>query len=194
MKKQPAANKMWGGHYSTGPAEIMARINECLDIDKRLYAQDIAGSLAHAQMLGDCGILSAKDVKAIQKGLRQILAEIENGKFVFKTELEDVHMNVESRLAELIGDAAGRLHTARSRNDQVAVDFIDHFKASDTTTPAAAFLDRVRQNDELLPDRHSNAIRRIKMVTTRRRFGIRADQNRPPSRTDLDSDFIPPDQ
>ena len=123
MKKQPAANTMWGGHYSTGPAEIMARINECLDVDVRLYAEDIAGSLAHAQTLGDCGILSGKDVKAIQKGLRQILGEIESGAFTFKSELEDIHMNVESRLAELIGDAAGRLHTARSRNDQVAVDF-----------------------------------------------------------------------
>ncbi|MDD3182108.1 MAG: argininosuccinate lyase [Alphaproteobacteria bacterium] len=122
MKKPSSSNPMWGGHYSQGPAEIMAQINECLDTDKRLYAQDIEGSLAHAQMLGDCGILSAKDVKAIQKGLRQVLKEIENGTFVFKTELEDVHMNVENRLAELIGDAAGRLHTARSRNDQVAVD------------------------------------------------------------------------
>ncbi|MGE4350902.1 MAG: argininosuccinate lyase [Bdellovibrionales bacterium] len=123
MKKTSTSNPMWGGHYSQGPAEIMAQINECLDIDKRLYAQDIEGSLAHAQMLGECGILTGKDVKAIQKGLRQILKEIESGQFLFKTELEDVHMNVESRLAELIGDAAGRLHTARSRNDQVAVDF-----------------------------------------------------------------------
>jgi len=100
----------------------MARINECLAIDKRLYAEDIAGSLAHAQMLGDCGILSAKDVKAIQKGLKQVLKEIEGGTFTFKSELEDIHMNVEQRLADLIGDAAGRLHTARSRNDQVATD------------------------------------------------------------------------
>jgi argininosuccinate lyase len=122
-KKTPSANAMWGGHYRSGPAEIMARINECLDIDKRLYAEDIAGSLAHAQMLGNCSILSNKDVKAIQKGLKQILVEIESGSFVFKPELEDIHMNIESRLAELIGDAAGRLHTARSRNDQVAVDF-----------------------------------------------------------------------
>lgn len=117
-----AANKMWGGHFTNGPAELMAKINECIEIDKRLYAEDIAGSRAHADMLAKCGILSAKDNVAIKKGLTAILSEIENGKFIFKTELEDVHMNVEHRLSELIGEAAGRLHTARSRNDQIATD------------------------------------------------------------------------
>jgi argininosuccinate lyase len=117
-----AANAMWGGHYKQGPAGVMARINECLDADKRLYDEDIAASQAHAAMLRACGIISAKDERAIQKGLTAIRREIESGKFKFKVALEDVHMNVESRLAELIGEAAGRLHTARSRNDQVATD------------------------------------------------------------------------
>jgi argininosuccinate lyase len=124
MAKKPekTANKMWGGHYAKGPAAIMARISDSIEIDKRLYAEDIAASQAHAAMLGACGIISANDAKAIQKGLDAIRAEIKGGKFQFKAELEDIHMNVEARLAEMIGDASGRLHTARSRNDQVAVD------------------------------------------------------------------------
>ena len=125
MKKAPSsapsANKMWGGHYASGPAEIVARISDCLDVDERLYAEDIAASQAHAAMLGAQGIISAKDAKDIQRGLKQILKEIEDGTFVFMAELEDIHMNVEARLSAIIGDAAGRLHTARSRNDQVAV-------------------------------------------------------------------------
>jgi argininosuccinate lyase len=114
---------MWGGHYASGPAAVMSKINACIEVDKRLYVEDILASRAHADMLGSCGILKPKDVKAIQKGLTQIEKEIESGKFVFVEELEDVHMNIEARLRENIGDAAGRLHTARSRNDQVAVDF-----------------------------------------------------------------------
>jgi argininosuccinate lyase len=118
-----AANPMWGGHYAAGPAAIMAEINASIDVDRRMYAQDIRASQAHAKMLGAQGILAAKDVKAIIKGLSQIKAEIDADQFAFSAALEDVHMNVESRLRELIGDAAGRLHTARSRNDQVATDF-----------------------------------------------------------------------
>ena len=117
------ANPMWGGHFVAGPAAIMAEINASIDVDKRLYAQDIRASKAHAAMLGAQGILSAKDVKSIVKGLDAILQEIEAGTFIFSKELEDVHMNIEARLKEKIGDAAGRLHTARSRNDQVATDF-----------------------------------------------------------------------
>ncbi len=101
----------------------MEQINASIDIDKRLYAQDIAGSKAHARMLGACGILSTQDEQAIQSGLDQILAEITSGQFTFRRDLEDIHMNIETRLKELIGEAAGRLHTARSRNDQVATDF-----------------------------------------------------------------------
>ncbi len=116
-------NPLWGGHYSQGPAAIMATINASIDIDRRLYAQDIAASKAHAAMLAAKGILSGRDAKAIANGLDKIQSEIENGAFTFTRELEDVHMNIESRLRDLIGDAAGRLHTARSRNDQVATDF-----------------------------------------------------------------------
>ncbi len=117
------ANPMWGGHYAQGPSVIMAEINASIDVDKRLYAHDIRASKAHAKMLGAQGILSGKDVKAITKGLDAIQEEIEDGTFVFSTALEDVHMNIEANLKEKIGDAAGRLHTARSRNDQVATDF-----------------------------------------------------------------------
>ena len=116
-------NKMWGGRFATGPAEIMEEINASIGFDRRLYAQDIKASLAHAKMLGAKGIISAADVEAITAGLVTIRAEIEEGRFTFSRALEDIHLNIESRLKALIGDAAGRLHTARSRNDQVAVDF-----------------------------------------------------------------------
>jgi len=116
------ANKMWGGRFSTPPAEIMEQINASIDYDRRLYAQDIQGSLAHAAMLAKTGIISETDAKDISQGLEQIGREIEAGDFTFSRALEDIHMNVEDRLKSLIGDAAGRLHTARSRNDQVATD------------------------------------------------------------------------
>jgi argininosuccinate lyase len=119
----PPANAAWGGRFAGGPAEIMERINASIDFDKRLFAEDIAGSKAHCAMLVRQKILDAKDGEAIAAGLEQILGEIVAGKFVFKRAQEDIHMNVEQRLAELIGPAAGRLHTARSRNDQVATDF-----------------------------------------------------------------------
>jgi len=127
-------NKMWGGRFASGPSEIMEEINASIGYDKRLYNQDILGSIAHAEMLVDAGILSKSDCKKIISGLKQIQKEIETDQFTFSRQLEDIHMNVESRLREIIGDAAGRLHTARSRNDQVATDFklyvrdtIDHF-------------------------------------------------------------------
>ena len=113
---------MWGGHYARGPAQAFAAINPSIEVDKRLYAQDIEGSIAHACMLAKQKIISAKDCSAIEKGLRQIQREIETDIFPFSTALEDIHMNIEARLKTLIGDAAGRLHTARSRNDQVATD------------------------------------------------------------------------
>jgi len=118
-----AASSMWGGRFAGGPAAIMQRINASIDFDKRLYAQDIRGSKAHCRMLVKQGILTQADGDAILAGLDTVLAEIEAGSFPFSMALEDIHMNVESRLAELIGEAAGRLHTARSRNDQVATDF-----------------------------------------------------------------------
>ena len=114
---------MWGGRYAAGPAEIMERINASIDFDRRLYAQDIAGSKAHCRMLVDRAIISADDGNAILTGLDAILKDIEAGNFEFKTALEDIHMNIEAALAERIGEPAGRLHTARSRNDQVATDF-----------------------------------------------------------------------
>ncbi len=117
------ANPMWGGQFSRAPAEIMAEINASIGVDKRLYAQDIKGSIAHARMLAKQSIISAADAKAIIGGLQTILKDIENGRFAFQESLEDIHMNIEAALAERIGDAAGRLHTARSRNDQVATDF-----------------------------------------------------------------------
>ena len=117
------SNRMWGGRFAAAPDALMERINASIGFDKVLYAQDIAGSIAHARMLGDAGILSGTDVTAICGGLAAIRDEIESGNFDFKAELEDIHMNIEARLTDMIGDAAGRLHTARSRNDQVATDF-----------------------------------------------------------------------
>jgi argininosuccinate lyase len=124
------SNKMWGGRFSEHPDAIMEEINASIDFDRHLYRQDIAASKAHAAMLAKQGILTGTDAAAIAKGLDTILAEIEAGKFTFKRALEDIHMNVESRLAELIGPAAGRLHTARSRNDQVATDFRLYVRAT----------------------------------------------------------------
>jgi argininosuccinate lyase len=117
------SNKMWGGRFTSGPGAIMEEINASIDFDRHLYRQDIAASKAHAEMLAKQGIITADDAKKIAHGLDTILSEIEAGKFSFKRALEDIHMNVESRLSELIGEAGGRLHTARSRNDQVATDF-----------------------------------------------------------------------
>jgi len=114
---------MWGGRFSASPAEIMEEINASIGFDKRLAPQDIRASKAHAAMLADAGIIAPEDAKAIIKGLDQVAAEIDSGKMAFSRALEDVHMNVESRLKEVIGTPAGRLHTARSRNDQVATDF-----------------------------------------------------------------------
>src|SRR6202161_3809622 len=117
------SNKMWGGRFSSGPDPLMEEITASIDFDRQLYRQDIAASKAHAAMLAKSGIITAQDAKQIAHGLDTILSEIEAGKFTFKRALEDIHMNVESRLGELIRRAAGRLHTARSRNDQVATDF-----------------------------------------------------------------------
>jgi argininosuccinate lyase len=117
------SNKMWGGRFADSPDAVMEEINASIDFDRHLYRQDIAASKAHAAMLGKQGIITADDAAQITQGLDTILLEIESGKFSFNRALEDIHMNVESRLTELIGPAAGRLHTARSRNDQVATDF-----------------------------------------------------------------------
>ncbi|WP_425487027.1 argininosuccinate lyase [Microvirga makkahensis] len=120
--KKSGANTMWGGRFSSSPSALMEAINASIDFDRRLYAQDIQGSIAHSAMLATQGIIAESDRDAIHQGLRQVLSEIESGSFTFSTALEDIHMNVESRLREIVGDPAARLHTARSRNDQVATD------------------------------------------------------------------------
>ena len=117
------ANKMWGGRFEMSPAELMVEINASIGFDKAMAPQDILGSKAHAEMLAAQGIISKADAREILRGLDQVRAEIEAGDFAFQVKLEDIHLNVESRLTEIIGAAGGRLHTARSRNDQVALDF-----------------------------------------------------------------------
>jgi argininosuccinate lyase len=137
------SNKMWGGRFAERPDAIMEEINVSIDVDRHLFAQDIAASKAHAAMLAQQGIISKTDAKNIAGGLDTILSEIGNGSFEFKRALEDIHMNVESRLGELIGPAAGRLHTARSRNDQVATDFRLYVRDTiDATDAALAALQR----------------------------------------------------
>jgi argininosuccinate lyase len=120
---EKTANAMWGGRFAAGPDAIMEAINASIGFDKRLARQDIEGSRAHAAMLAATGIVSDSDAETIREGLLTVLSEIEGGTFAFSTALEDIHMNVEARLKEIIGEPAGRLHTARSRNDQVATDF-----------------------------------------------------------------------
>lgn len=117
------ANQQWGGRFAEGPAAIMEQINASIDFDKKLWKQDIAGSIAHSTMLAHVGIISEQDKNLIHQGLQKIRSAIENGQFEFSRQLEDIHMNIEARLAEQIGEAGKRLHTARSRNDQVATDF-----------------------------------------------------------------------
>src|SRR3982075_364755 len=131
------SNQMWGGRCTERPDAIMEEINVAIDVDRHLYAQDIAASKAHAAMLAAQGIITTNDAKNIAKGLDTILSEIGKGSFEFKRALEDIHMNVESRLGELIGPAAGRLHTARSRNDQVATDFRLYVRDTIDATDAA---------------------------------------------------------
>jgi argininosuccinate lyase len=118
-----SGQKMWGGRFSAKPSDVMQQINASIDIDQRLWREDIAGSRAHAAMLAETGIISASDRDAILDGLTQIAGEIEAGTFHFSKALEDIHMNIEARLVELVGEAGKRVHTARSRNDQVVTDF-----------------------------------------------------------------------
>lgn len=114
---------MWGGRFEEKPSDIMEQINASIGVDKRMWRQDIRGSIAHATMLAQQGILRKDEAVQIVDGLNKIAEEIKSGAFAFKTSLEDIHMNIEARLREMIGDVAGKLHTARSRNDQVATDF-----------------------------------------------------------------------
>ncbi|MFD1327993.1 argininosuccinate lyase [Mycoplana ramosa] len=153
-----SSNQMWGGRFASGPDAIMEEINASIDFDKKLYAQDIRGSIAHATMLAHQGIISAEDKNKIVAGLETVLKEIESGAFEFSRKLEDIHMNVEARLATLIGPAAGRLHTARSRNDQVALDFRlwvkEELQKTEKMLTAliTAFLDRAEEHaDTVMP-------------------------------------------
>jgi argininosuccinate lyase len=153
-----AGHSLWGGRFSAKPADIMRRINASIDVDRRLAGEDLAGSRAHAAMLAATGVIGVEDERAIQGGLNQIEAEIAAGRFAFREDLEDIHMNVEARLTELIGPAAGRLHTARSRNDQVAVDFrmwvreACHRSALQVRDLQRALLHRAEENaDTLMP-------------------------------------------
>ncbi len=121
--RNKAARDLWGGHFASGPAPLMEQINASIDFDKRLYAHDIAGSVAHARMLAATGIIGEAERDAILEGLERIRERIEKGAFPFSRALEDIHLNIEARLTEMIGEPGRRLHTARSRNDQVATDF-----------------------------------------------------------------------
>ncbi len=121
-KNMSASNKMWGGRFDSQPSNLMQEINQSITFDQKLYKQDIRGSIAHAKMLEKIKILTKNEAEKIISGLKKIEKEISDGEFIFKIELEDIHMNIESRLKEIIGDTAGKLHTARSRNDQVALD------------------------------------------------------------------------
>ena len=145
-------SKMWGGRFSAGPSAVMAEINISLPFDRRMAAQDVRGSIAHAEMLVARGIISSPDGQVIVEGLNKVAAELANGQFPFKDALEDIHMNVEDRLKDLIGPAAGRLHTARSRNDQVATgfrlwtrDLIDKIDAS-LKTLQGVMIDKAEQH------------------------------------------------
>jgi argininosuccinate lyase len=152
------SNRMWGGRFGGGPDDIMEEINASIGFDQRLFAQDIRGSLAHCAMLADNQIISQQDADEICNGLKTILADIEAGNFTFSRALEDIHMNIEARLTELIGPTAGRLHTARSRNDQVATDFrlyvrdtIDHLSGQIVALMGALVAKAETHADTIMP-------------------------------------------
>ncbi len=164
---------MWGGRFSEKPSDILQEMNASITFDQRLYAEDIAGSKAHCKMLVKQNIIPKEDGDKILQGLDQVLQEIESGNFTFKKDLEDIHMNVESRLSEIIGEAAGKLHTARSRNDQVATDFRLWLRKSiDQITDAqdaliAAFESRAAEHkDAMMPGfTHLQIAQPIKFAT-----------------------------
>ena len=153
-----SANSMWGGRFCGGPDALMERINASIDYDRRMWRQDISGSKAHCRMLVQQGILGTEDGRAIIDGLDQVAEELAEGTFIFRTELEDIHMNVEARLKEIIGDSAGCLHTGRSRNDQVATDFrlwlrdyLDHLDTSLVNLQRTLLLQAGKHADSLMP-------------------------------------------
>lgn len=149
-------NSLWGGRFESGPSTIMQHINNSIYIDHRLYSQDLACSKAHAKMLSEQQLIGTEEEKKIQEGLKKIKIDIENGEFNFREDLEDIHMNIESALTELIGDAGARLHTARSRNDQVATDFRlwirEHIDIVDEALKRlqACFIEKAKENLETI--------------------------------------------
>lgn len=149
-------NKMWGGRFEAAPSDVMTQINASIGVDQRLWRQDIAGSKAHCQMLVKQSIIPQEDGQKILNGLSQIEEEIESGVFEFKTSLEDIHMNIESRLKDIVGDSAGRLHTARSRNDQVATDF--RLWVRDACDMAIAKIDHFQDILEKIYEAHINSV------------------------------------
>ncbi|TXH06060.1 MAG: argininosuccinate lyase [Nevskiaceae bacterium] len=155
---QPGSDKnaMWSGRFSESTSALVARFSESVSFDRRLYRQDIAGSQAHARMLAKIGVLTQDDAAKIVAGLDAIRNEIESGRFEWKTELEDVHMNIESRLTERIGDAGKRLHTGRSRNDQVATDI--RLYVRDVIDEAVALIDRLAAGLLDLAEREADAV------------------------------------
>lgn len=150
------SNQMWGGRFEDKPSDIMEQINASIDVDQRMWQQDIRGSKAHAEMLAKQGIISAADETAIQQGLDQVAEEIAAGKLEFTAALEDIHMNVENRLKEIIGEPAGRLHTARSRNDQVATDF--RMWVRDACGQTAGMIDKLTATLDTLIEKHKNDV------------------------------------
>ena len=155
-KESPEKSQMWGGRFERGPAAVMEAINASIDIDKRLWREDIDGSKAHAAMLAAAGIISEADANAIDRGLDQIAAEIAGGIFAFSPRLEDIHMNIEARLKDLIGEPASRLHTARSRNDQVALDF--RLWCRKAAEAAAIAVDRLQRALLAQAERHAGTV------------------------------------
>ncbi len=155
---QNNSSKIWGGRFEEKPNNIMQKINQSISFDYKLYQQDIACSIAHAQMLAKQNIITTQEVEQITSGLQQIRNEIENGNFEFKEELEDIHMNIESRLSQIIGPVAGKLHTARSRNDQVATDFKLYIRQnsqkliSQLSSMCSALIEQSKENlDVIMP-------------------------------------------
>lgn len=156
MSQKEATNSAWGGRFQESTDAFVAEFTASVNFDRRMAAEDIAGSLAHAQMLVEAGILSAADGEAIRTGLAQVQAEIDAGEFVWSVALEDVHMNIEKRLTDLIGDAGKRLHTGRSRNDQVATDIRLYTRAAiDRIT---AEIERLQQGIVTVAEREADTI------------------------------------
>src|SRR5690625_840092 len=156
MGSDNSSQTMWGGRFKEAPAELVAEFNASIDVDRALAAHDIRGSIAHATMLAEQGILSEAEADTIISGLEEIGREIEAGSFEWRTELEDVHMNIEHALTEKIGPTGGKLHTARSRNDQVATDF--RLWLREHTHALIVELDRLRRVLVTLAGEHLDVI------------------------------------